>query len=104
MFQKMFKQKVGVEWEARVNNPTQQRQEEDGESRTEGEDEDDDDRLWECFGPLRLKQQSQVSGIEEGRMDGKMEREPSVTLLVNTPTVDRDTIIGVQAKTPQDGW
>lgn len=104
MFQKMFKQKVGVEWEARGNNSTQQRQEEDGESRAEGEDEADDGRLWKCFGPLRLKQQPQVSGIEEGRLDGKLEREPGVTLLVNTPTMDRDTVIGVQAKTPEDGW
>lgn len=101
MFRKIFKQKVGVDWETREMGRERHRKEEDGESRVGGEDGADDERLWEFWGPLRLKQPVQV--VDES-CDGKMERRPSATVVVNTPKVLEEQPVDVQAKTPEGGW
>lgn len=106
MFQKMFKQKVGVDWEARKISGAKPSEETDAESWTEGGDGGDGDRSWDYFGPLRLKQPTQVSLNEDGGMDGEMESEPSAMVVVNTATREPKWAmgVGVHAKTPENGW
>jgi len=102
MFRKIFKQKVGVEWEARDLKRKGKRKEANEENQIRGEDGADDERHWDFFGPLRLKQQANV--VEDGALDGEIKRRPSATVIVSTPKLGEELLVGVQAKTPEGGW
>ncbi|KEF51326.1 uncharacterized protein A1O9_12676 [Exophiala aquamarina CBS 119918] len=103
MFRKIFKQKVGVDWETRDMDREGERKDESEESRIGGEDGADDGRLWNFFGPLRLKQQAK-SEEDQSTLNGGTERRPSATVVVNTPEVGEEQPIEVQARTPDGGW
>jgi hypothetical protein len=102
MFRKIFKHKVGVDWETRETSQKKPWKEEDGESRVGGEDGADDERLWEFFGPLRFREQ--IQAVEDESKDGGIERRPSATVVVNTPKLQGEQPLGIQAKTPEGGW
>ena len=103
MFRKIFKQKVGVDWEDREPNQEGALEDSDGECRVGGEDgADDDDEAWDFFGPLRFKQQSQ--GSSDAAAEATLDRRPSATVVVNSPEVMDEGQIEVRAQTPRGGW